>query len=101
MEEHFTERLAICEANDSNIFHQLTEIKSEVKDIRRLTSAVEKIAVQTKNTAEKIDNIDRRLDTVERMPADNMRHYKRVFFDCLLTGVVGAFLGWLAAFLFQ
>ena len=101
MEEHITERLAICEANDSNIFHQLTEIKTEVKDIRRLTTAVEKIAVQTKNTAEKIDGIDRRLDTVERMPTENMRHYKRVLFDCLLTGAVGAFLGWLAALFFR
>ena len=101
MEEHVMERLAICEANDSNIFHQLTEIKSEVKDIRRLTTAVEKIAVQTKNTAEKIDTIDRRLDTVERTPAKNALHYKRLFFDCLLTGAVGALLGWIAALIFK
>ena len=101
METHIAERLAICEANDSNIFHQLTEIKTEVKDIRRLTSAVEKIAVQTKTTAEKVDDIGRRLDTVERMPAEDHRHYRRVLWDCLITGLAGALLGGLLSLLLR
>ncbi len=97
MEDHITERLAICEANDSNIFHQLTEIKSEVKDIRRLTSAVEKIAVQTKNTAEKIANIDKRLNCVERIPSDDLHYYRRFLF----TGIIGAVLGAVTALFFK
>ncbi len=101
MEEQFMERLAKCEANESNIFHQLTEIKSEVKDIRRLTSAVEKLAVQTKNTVQKIDGIDRRLGTVEQKPAENFRHYKRVIVDCVLTGALGALIGAFAAYILK
>ncbi|MBQ7726604.1 MAG: hypothetical protein IJT66_05605 [Clostridia bacterium] len=97
MEEHFSERLAICEANDSNIFHQLTEIKSEVKDIRRLTSAVEKIAVQTKNTAEKVAGINKRLDILEKVPTDDFHYYRRFLF----TGMIGAVLGALSAFLWK
>ena len=30
-------RISTLEANDRNIFHQLDEIKSDVRDIRRLT----------------------------------------------------------------
>ncbi len=97
MEEHITERLAICEANDSNIFHQLNEIKSEVKDIRRLTSAVEKIAVQTKNSADKINSIDKRLDSVEKLPSDDLRYYRRF----IITTLIGAVLGVAAAILFK
>ncbi len=33
MDERIMERLAICEANDKNIFHHLKEIKTKVKDI--------------------------------------------------------------------
>ena len=42
MEEKIAERIATLEANNANIFHQLDEIKTDVKDIRRLTVAVEK-----------------------------------------------------------
>ena len=45
IKEH--ELLAKHEANIEEIFHQLGEVKAEVRDIRKLTSAVEKLATQT------------------------------------------------------
>ena len=42
IKEH--ELLAKHEANIEEIFHQLGEVKAEVRDIRKLTSAVEKLA---------------------------------------------------------
>ena len=38
------ERLGTLEANDKALFHQVDELKEEVRDIRRLTIAIEKIA---------------------------------------------------------
>jgi len=93
MDDCFTERLARLEAEDKNIFHQLDEIKAEVRDIRKLTAAVEKIADQMKNTSQKVDSIDRRLDTVERAPAEEFNHYKRLIINCIITGVLGAVTG--------
>lgn len=93
MDDRVSERIARLEANDSNIFHQLDEIKAEVKDIHKLTTAVEKIAVQTENTAKKVDAISSRLDSVERTPAEDLRHYRRVIATAVLTGIIGAVLG--------
>ena len=87
------ERIAKCEANDSNIFHQLDEIKSEVKDIRKLTGAVEMMAEQMREVNTKVTKIENRMDEVDAEPRKNYQHYKRVIVDCVLTGIVGALLG--------
>lgn len=100
MDEHILERLAICESNEKNIFHQLDEIKSEVKDICQLTIAVKELAVNTKATAEKVDGICDRLDAVERAPVEDMKHYRRVAVGCVITGIVGAVLGAVLALIF-
>ena len=42
--------------------------KEDIKDIRRLTAAVERIAVKTEIIGEKVDGIDRRLRSVESAP---------------------------------
>ncbi|MFQ8953317.1 MAG: hypothetical protein ACLR56_10140 [Oscillospiraceae bacterium] len=70
-------RISTLEANDRNIFHQLDEIKSDVRDIRRLTAAVEKVALQTENTANKVNSIDKRLAFVEQTPCEDMKYYKK------------------------
>ena len=88
-----TERIAKLEANDANIFHQLDEIKEDVKDIHRLTSAVEKIALRTESIEKKVDGLDGRIGSIEAEPGQNWRHYKRLVIGCILTGAVGAILG--------
>ena len=93
LEGDFSERLAILEAEDKNIFHQLDEIKSEVKDIRRLTAAVEKMAEQMKNPSCKVDAIDRRLNCVENAPAEDFKNYKQIIINCIITGILGAVIG--------
>lgn len=87
------ERIAKCEANDENIFHQLNEIKSEVKDIRKLTGAVEMMAEQMREVNTKVTKIENRMDEVDAEPRKNYQHYKRVVVDCILTGIAGALLG--------
>lgn len=93
MEENISERVAKLEADGKNIFHQLTEIKEDVRDIRRLTAAVEKIAVKTENTARKVDDISERLESVEKTPAEDLKYYRRTAAGCLITGVIGIILG--------
>ena len=93
MEDHVTERLAALEANDKNIFHQMNEVKREMKDTRQLTIAVKELAISTKATAEKVDNISDRLDTVEHAPVEDRKYYRRAVIGSILTGVVGTVLG--------
>lgn len=85
MEIH--ERLARLEADEKNIFHQLSEIKEEVRDIRRLTNAVEKIAVKTDSIDSKVDEMGVRISAVEREPTDELKHYKKLVVGALITAV--------------
>ena len=93
MEDNIAERVVKLEADNKNIFHQLTEIKEDVRDIRQLTAAVEKIAVKTDETAKKLDGISERIEAVERLPAEDMRYYRRMAVSCIITGVIGTVLG--------
>ena len=77
------ERLATLEANIRNIFHQLDELKENVGDLHRLTTAVEKLATQGASTAK----------AVERMPGDEARHYRRLIIGAICSGVIGALIG--------
>ena len=52
------ERLSTLEADDKTLFHQIDELKEEVRDIRRLTIAIEKIAGKVDNIGLKVDNVD-------------------------------------------
>lgn len=101
MEQKNSERIAKLEADGKNIFHQLDEIKTEVRDIRKLTAAVEKIAVQTENTAKKVDNISERLECVEREPTNDFKYYKRLIIGTLSTGVIGIIVGALFALIIK
>ena len=94
IKEH--ELLAKHEANIEEIFHQLGEVKAEVRDIRKLTSAVEKLATLT----EKMDKVDSRLVSIEERPGEEYRYYRRMIIGCLITGVIGAALGALSSLLF-
>ena len=98
IKEH--ELLAKHEANIEEIFHQLGEVKAEVRDIRKLTSAVEKLATQTATLTEKMDKVDSRLVSIEERPGEEDRYYRRMIIGCLITGVIGAALGALSSLLF-
>ncbi|MBQ1263120.1 MAG: hypothetical protein IIX89_02385 [Oscillospiraceae bacterium] len=90
MELH--ERVAKLEADEKNIFHQLTEIKDEVKDIRRLTNAVEKIAVKTESIDSKVDDMGARISAVEREPSDSFRHYKRLVAGAIISAAASSLI---------
>ena len=86
MEIH--ERLARLEADEKNIFHQLSEIKEEVKDIRRLTNAVEQIAIKTESIDLKVDEMGSRISEVEKEPIADFTHFKRVIASAVITAAL-------------
>lgn len=92
-DQNLNERVSYLEAQNKNIFHQLDEIKEDVRDIKRLTVAVERIALQTKSTSEQVVGINERLDNLEQAPAEEAKHYKRVIISCIVTGVISLILG--------
>lgn len=95
------ERVTSLEVNQKNIYHQIDEIKENVKDIHRLTASVERIALQVDTTAKKVDKIDDRLEAIEAEPGNNYKHYKRLVIGCVITGVVSAILGAVMVLIFK
>lgn len=91
------ERLSTLEANDKTLFHKVDELKEDVRDIRRLTIAVEKIAGKVDNIDSKVNGIDERLQTVEHVPADNWAKFKQAIISSIVSVIVGGLLGALIA----
>ena len=98
------ERLSTLEADDKTLFHQIDELKEDVRDIRRLTIAIEKIAGKVDNIGLKVDNvdnkvngIDERLQTVEHVPVTNWNKLKQAIISSIVSVVVGGLLGSLIA----
>jgi len=89
---NLAQRVAALEADKKTIFRQLAEVKEDIKDIRRLTAAVERIAVKTEIIGEKVDGIDRRLGSVESAPAEDYRHFKRVVIGGFVTTIIASVL---------
>ena len=73
------ERISTLEADDKTLFHQIDELKEEVKDIRRLTIAIEKIAGKVDNIGLKVDNVDNKVNGIdERLPVSVTSAINRV-----------------------
>ena len=98
------ERIIALEVNDKNIFHQIDEIKEELKDQRKLVIAVEKIATETKQIAEKVDRIDKRtgdqadklaarVTTLEAEPGRQYNRVKDIVVTAIITAIVGTIVG--------
>lgn len=79
--------------DQANTAGQICELKKEVRDLRKLTVAVESIAATLKPMDDRIKSIDSRLNTIEREPAESFKYYKRTLVGCVLTGIIGAILG--------
>lgn len=87
------ERVAVLEANDKNIFHQLEKHEEQINNIQRLAIATEKIADKTDNISAKVDQIDNRLSQVESKPLKRSEKYKELILSAILTGLAGIVVG--------
>lgn len=91
------ERLSALETNTASIFHQIGEMKEDIRNITRLTIAVEKIANKVDNIDEKVNSIDERLTTVEKEPAEDYKRIRRTIVASIISTIVGAIAGALIA----
>ena len=87
------ERVALCEANDKNIFHQLDEIKETQKEQGRLVVAVEKLASKTDTIAEKVNRIDSKIETIEAEAGRQYTRVKDIVITAIITAIIGAIVG--------
>ena len=87
------ERLATLEANEKTIFKKLDEQGGQIKDLTRLTVAVEKIATKTDAMSDKLDTIDSRITAVEAAPAEKWKKTTEAIVKAVITALVGGVIG--------
>ena len=92
-EENTVERLKELEVKYENMDRSINEVKNDVSDLKRLTTAVEVIALKTTAVNDKVDKIDIRLDKIEAEPGDAFRQLKRTIISCACTTAIGALIG--------
>ena len=92
-EENTVERLKELEVKYENMDRSINEVKNDVSDLKRLTTAVEVIALKTTAVNDKVDKIDIRLDKIEAEPGDDFRQLKRTIISCACTTAIGALIG--------
>lgn len=95
------ERVSKVEANIDNVFHQLTEIKTDMKDLRQLTVAVEKVATKVNSVDTKLDDVNSRLTEIEKVPATRWEKYRTAIITSIISVIVGALIGGLIALLIK
>lgn len=93
MDQKINERIAILEANENNIYEQLKELKSDIKDLRQLANEALRNIQKTESIDQKIDNINNRLYDIEQAPNKDYKDYKRLIVGALITGFMGAIIG--------
>lgn len=90
-EEHkeFAERI---DAENERQNKRLSSLEETVKEIQRLTIAVERMAVSMEAMTKEIASQGQRLDVIEKEPADKWKNAVWVVVSALIAAAIGALM---------
>ena len=88
-EEHkeFAERI---DAENERQNKRLSSLEETVKEIQRLTIAVERMAVSMEAMTKEIASQGKRLDAIEKEPADKWKNAVWIVVSALIAAAIGA-----------
>lgn len=70
------------------VFNQLAEVKGMAESVHKLATTVEVLALEQKNTGEKIDKLTGEVDEIKEKPGKNWESVVTVVITAIVTGVV-------------
>ena len=70
------------------VFNQLTEVKGMTESVHKLATTVEVLALEQKNTGEKIDKLTGEVDEIKEKPGKKWESVVTVAITAIVTGVV-------------
>ena len=70
------------------VFNQLAEIKGMAESVHKLATTVEVLALEQKNTGEKIDKLTGEVDEIKEKPGKKWESVVAVAITAIVTGVV-------------
>lgn len=73
--------------------HRMDGVEAKQNDIYNLTLSVHDLAKSVEGLAKSQAEQRRRLEALEKEPAENAKFYRRTIISCIITAVVGALVG--------
>lgn len=70
------------------VFNQLAEVKGMTESVHKLATTVEVLALEQKNTGEKIDKLTGEVDEIKEKPGKKWEAVVAVAITAIVTGVV-------------
>ena len=104
------ERLTIVEERSKSNTHRLDKLEPLINEIHAMSNTMVQLVEEVKHTNEtmssldeKVERINRRVDVIERAPAEDMKAYRRTATATAVSAIAGAFaagaLTWLANYI--
>ncbi len=109
-EMEILERLTKVEERSKSNTHRLDKLEPLINEIHAMSNTMVQLVEEVKHTNdtissldEKVERINRRVDVMERAPAEDMKAYRRTAAATAVSAIVGAFaagaLAWLANYI--
>ena len=73
--------------------HRVDRCEEQNKTLNKLVSSVDVLAVNMKHMADEQKSQREHIEKLEKEPAEEFKHYKRLIIGCILTTIVGAVIG--------
>lgn len=77
--------------------HRMTKCEEQQTILNKLVNSVDVLAVNMKHMAEEQKKQGEHIEKLEKEPAEDFKHYKRLVVGCVVTTIIGAVIGALLA----
>ena len=96
-----TRTLADHDNEIKGLKRRMKDVEDVTKEIHHIATSVELLAVEAKNTGDKVDKLSDKVESIEKKPAEKAEKMKdAVIADCIKI-VIGALLGGLLALILK
>lgn len=73
--------------------HRVTKCEEQNTTLNKLVNSVDILAVNMKHMADEQKSQREHIEKLEKEPAEEYKHYKRLTIGCVITTIAGAILG--------
>ena len=73
--------------------HRVTKCEEQNNTLNKLVNSVDVLAVNMKHMADEQKSQREHIERLEKEPAEEFKHYKRLIIGCVITTIVGAVIG--------
>lgn len=93
MDEKYIQMIIENTQSCKSAHHRMDKMENDIGEIKELTIAVKEIAMETKANREDVNKINKRLENIERKPANNWDKVVTTSIGTIVGAIVGGAIG--------